>query len=345
MEREAVLYERLSGKRIRCHVCQWRCIINPGRTGLCRARLNRDGKLVSLNYGEATAAAVDPVEKKPLFHFFPGSSVFSLGTWGCNFHCQHCQNWEIACVDVPASSSRELSPEKGVESARHHGCAGIAWTYNEPSVWFEYTLDSAKLAHEKGLYTVYVTNGYLTPEALDMIAPHLDVWRVDVKGFNDEAYRRLARVRHWQGILDVTKRARQKWGMHVEVVTNIIPGVNDDEKQLQKIAEWIRGELGELIPWHVTRFYPAHKLKHLPPTPLASLERACEIGRRAGLEFVYVGNVCGHESGNTFCHVCGKMVVRRNGYDVQVTGLDGRGGCMFCGADLNFRQAGENYGR
>jgi pyruvate formate lyase activating enzyme len=224
-----------------------------------------------------------------------------------------------------------------VELAQHYGCAGIAWTYNEPSVWFEYTLDSARLAREKGLYTVYVTNGYLTPEALDMIAPYLDVWRVDVKGFNDDMYRRLTRVRHWRSILDVTKRARQKWGMHVEVVTNIIPGMNDDEKQLKKIAGWIRDELGDLVPWHVTRFYPAYRLKHLLPTPLSSLERAYEIGRQMGLKFVYVGNVPGHESENTFCHVCGKMVVRRNGYDARITGLDDRGRCRFCGADLNFR--------
>ena len=334
MEKEAVLYEKLSGGRVRCHICQWRCLINPGKMGVCRMRINRDGSLYTMNYGEVSSATADHIEKKPLFHFFPGTFAFSLGTWGCNFHCKHCQNWEISCVGIPASS-QYLSPEREIELAKKYNCAGIAWTYNEPSVWFEYTLDSAKLAKENGLYTAYVTNGYLSPEALDTIGPWLDAWRVDIKGFSDGFYRELAKVPHWRGILDVAKRAKEKWGMHVEVVTNVIPTMNDDEEQLNGIAAWIRDELGELTPWHVTRFYPMHDLDYLPATPVSTLEKAYQIGKKAGLKFVYLGNVPGHEYENTTCYSCGKLNVRRVGYDTQVVGLDDSK-CKFCGSELNF---------
>ncbi len=333
-----MLYEKLSGGRVRCHICQWRCAINPGKMGVCRMRINRDGVLYIMNYGEVSSVAADPIEKKPLFHFFPGTNAFSLGGWGCNFHCQDCQNWEIACVDIP-KGSRYLSPERAVELAREQGCAGIAWTYNEPTVWFEYTLDSARLAKENGLYTAYVTNGYLTPEALDAIGPWLDAWRVDVKGFNDSFYRRLARVSGWRGVLDVARRASEKWNMHVEVVSNIIPTMNDDEEQLEGIAGWIRDDLGELTPWHVTRFHPMRNLNHLPPTPVSTLEKAYRIGKEAGLKFVYLGNVLGHEYENTVCYSCGKVNVRRIGYQTTVVGLDGSR-CKFCGAELNFRYLG-----
>jgi pyruvate formate lyase activating enzyme len=334
--REAMLYDTLPDSRVRCNVCQWRCVIGPGKFGVCRVRQNREGKLFLLNYALVSSAAVDPIEKKPLFHFFPGSEVFSLGGWGCNFHCQDCQNWEIACTDVPANASQTVSPEAAIEIARQHGSAGIAWTYNEPAIWLEYTLDSARLARQNKLCTVYVTNGYSTPEALDAIGPYLDAWRVDIKGFSDALYKNLAKISKWRGILDVAKRAKEKWGMHVEVVTNIIPTMNDDDEQLKGIAGWIRSELGELTPWHVTRFYPHHQISHLSPTPITTLERAIAIGREAGLRFIYAGNIPGHSSENTTCYSCGKLVVKRRGYQTQVVGLDGSK-CRFCGAELNFR--------
>jgi pyruvate formate lyase activating enzyme len=223
--------------------------------------------------------------------------------------------------------------------AKSHRCAGIAWTYNEPGIGFEYTLDSARLAKENNLYTIYVTNGYLTPEALDTIGPYLDVWRVDVKGFSDSLYHNLARINKWQGILEVARRAKDRWRMHVEVITNIIPTMNDDDKQLRSIADWIREELGELTPWHVTRFYPNYNLSHLPPTPITTLEHACDIGKEAGLRFVYVGNVPGHRSESTFCYSCGKLAVERVGYQAKVVGLEGSR-CQSCGAELNFRTSG-----
>jgi len=335
MEREAMLYEKLPEGRVQCHVCQWRCRINPGKMGVCRMRINRDGTLYTMNYGQVSSVASDHIEKKPLFHFFPATFALSLGTWGCNFHCQHCQNWEISCSDIPASS-QYLSPEQEIKLAQRYDCTGIAWTYNEPSVWFEYTLDSARLARKQGLYTVYVTNGYLSPEALDAIGPWLDAWRVDIKGFNDGFYRNLARIPRWRGILDVAKRAKEKWDMHVEVVTNVIPTMNDDEEQLEGIATWMRDNLGELTPWHVTRFYPMHNLNYLPSTPVATLEKAYQIGKRVGLKFVYLGNVPGHEYEDTVCYSCGKVNVHRIGYDTRVVGLEGSK-CKFCGAELNFR--------
>jgi len=338
---EAMLYEKLSNSRVRCNICQWRCTISPDKFGVCRMYQNRDGVLYNRNYAKASSVAVDPIEKKPLFHFFPTSSAFSVGGWGCNFHCQDCQNWEISCpeIDQPWRGSREVQPQVAIELAKQYHCQGIAWTYNEPSVWFEYTLDSAKLAKENNLYTVYVTNGYLTPEALDAIGPYLDAWRVDVKGFTDTLYRQLAKVRRWRGILEVAKRAKEKWNMHVEVVTNIVPTMNDDDQQLEGIANWIRDELGELTPWHVTRFYPNRHLMHLSPTPISTIEHAYNIGHNAGLKFVYAGNVPGHKSESTFCYSCGNLIVERLGYQTKVIGLkDSK--CQFCGAELNFRTSG-----
>jgi len=342
---KAMLYETLSGGRARCGVCQWRCVINPTKLGVCRMYQNQEGALYNLNYAQVSSLAADPIEKKPLFHFFPGTLALSLGSWGCNFHCQDCQNWEISCQETPQPwrGPREISPQVAVEMAQQHHCAGIAWTYNEPSIWFEYTLDSARLAKENNLYTVYVTNGYLTPEALDTIGPYLDAWRVDVKGFSDALYRNLAKITHWRGILEVAQRAKHQWGMHVEVVTNIIPTMNDDDEQLGGIAQWIHDGLGELTPWHVTRFYPQYRLQDLPSTPVATLERAYDIGKQAGLKFVYAGNLPGHSSESTSCYSCGKRVVDRVGYQTKLVALDGSK-CGFCGAELNFRPSPEKGG-
>jgi pyruvate formate lyase activating enzyme len=337
--REAVLYDKLPDSRVRCRTCQWRCRINPEKYGVCGMYQNQDGVLFNLNYGRVSSVAADPIEKKPLFHFHPGTLCFSLGTLGCNFHCRHCQNWEISTANHSSllSGCRELFPRASIDLALKYQCQGIAWTYNEPVIWFEHTLESARLAKEKDLYTVYVTNGFATPETLDTIGPYLDAWRVDIKGFSDAFYKALSGVPHWREILEVTKRAKEKWHMHVEVVTNIIPTMNDDDTQLEGIAAWIKEELGELTPWHVTRFYPYHHLTHLPQTPLATIERAVAIGKKAGLKFIYAGNIPGHDSESTRCYNCGKTVVKRLGYATEVVGLSGSH-CRFCGAELNFRQ-------
>ncbi|MFC2020260.1 AmmeMemoRadiSam system radical SAM enzyme [Chloroflexota bacterium] len=340
MMHEALLYEKLPNSRVQCHTCQWQCKINPDKYGACGMYQNQGGTLYNLNYALVSSAAADPIEKKPLFHFYPGSLAFSLGTLGCNFHCKHCQNWEISTANTRTAqrSCQELQPQEAVETAKRYQCNGIAWTYNEPGIWFEYTLDSARLAKENNLYTVYVTNGYSSPEALDTIGPYLDAWRVDIKGFSDSLYRNLSGVPHWEKILEVTGRAKAKWNMHVEVVTNIVPTMNDDDQQLEGIANWIRNELGELTPWHITRFHPSHNMRNLSATPIETLERAYEIGQKAGLKFVYAGNVPGHSSESTKCYSCGKLNVERFGYQTTVSGLDGSK-CKFCGTELNFRTA------
>jgi len=344
--REALLQEKLTDSRVRCNICQWRCSIAPGRAGVCRMYRNRDGVLFNMSYAKTSSVNADPIEKKPVFHFHPGSICFSLGGWGCNFHCLHCQNWEISCPtdNEPWRNSRDIPPQTAIDLTKRYNCQGIAWTYNEPTMWFEYTLDSAKLAKANNLYTVYVTNGYISPEALDTIGPYLDVWRVDIKGFSDKFYQELAKVPRWRGILEVARRAKEKWRMHVEVITNIIPTMNDDDEQLSGIANWIKNDLGELTPWHVTRFYPQHNLMDVPATPVATIERAVAIGKKAGLKFIYAGNVPGHSSENTMCYSCGQLVVRRIGYDTHVVGLEGSK-CQSCGAELNFRTAEEKAKR
>lgn len=339
-DHEAMLWDALDDGRVRCQVCQFRCVIPNGKRGVCEVRANRQGTLYTLIYGLVSSAAADPIEKKPLFHFFPGTEVFSLGTWGCNFHCRHCQNWEISHCEpeegIFLRGQRYLSAEDSIALTRKYRCAGIAWTYNEPTIWFEYTYDGARLAKAQGLYTVYVTNGFITPEALDTIGPYLDAFRVDIKGFTTEFHRKLMGLAKWQGVLESAVRAKKKWNMHVEAVTNVIPGLNDDEPQLTALAKWILESLGPETPWHVTRFYPHAQMSHLPPTPISTLERAYRIGKEVGLRFVYTGNVPGHAAENTVCYNCGNRVIERVGYRTRAPGLDA-GRCRRCGADLNIR--------
>jgi pyruvate formate lyase activating enzyme len=333
MAREALLYDTLADGKVRCGICQRRCIIGEGERGYCHTRENQGGKLYSLVYGEVASISINPIEKKPVFHFYPGSRWLSLGTLGCNFRCPGCQNWELSHAEIRGEGTRFLSPEELIQLAQQHDCLGISWTFNEPTIWFEYTLDGAKLAKEKGLYTNYVTNGYITPQALDLLAPYLDVFRVDVKGFSQEAYHRLANISDFRGVLQSTKRAKQNWGMHVEVVTNVIPGYNDDEEQLRGLASWIRRELGEGTPWHITRFFPHLRLLHLEPTPIATLKRGLEIAREEGLHYAYLGNVPGHSGENTYCHRCGSLLVQRFIFDVKQYNLEGSR-CRYCGAEI-----------
>lgn len=338
---EALLYDKLPEKAVRCHICQRRCEIPEGKRGYCLTRVNRDGALHSLIYGMVSTLMVSPIEKKPMFHFYPGSPWLSLGSLGCNFRCPGCQNWEIAhsrvepeCLDArPEISGRGtdyIDPERMVKLAEDYKCRGISWTYNEPTLWFEYTLKGAKLAREKGLLTNYVTNGYITSEALDLIGPYLDSFRVDIKGFSRRAYRRIAHIDGFEGILKVTRRAKQKWGMHLEIVTNIIPGYNDGVLQLKNIASWIEGELGEDTPWHVTRFVPHLKLSDREPTPVSTLERAREIGMEQGLRYVYLGNVPGHPGEDTYCYQCQALLIKRSVFSIVENRL-GDGSCPECG--------------
>lgn len=291
--KEALFYEKLEKDKVRCVLCPHNCIIAENAVGFCGVRENRGGKLYSLIYNVVSSVANDPIEKKPLRHFHPGTKVLSVGTYGCNMRCGHCQNWQIAHVNLKQHqvSKEEITPERLIELCREFGSSGIAWTYNEPSIWFEYAFEGAKLAKKNKLYTIWVTNGYVNIPPLDMIGPYLDVFRVDIKGFTNELYKKLAHVPDFHPILEATVRAKKKWKMHVECVTNIIPTMNDDDKQLKDIASWIARELGDDVPWHITRFFPYLDYKHLPQTPYETLVRAKEIGEKAGLKHIYLGNV------------------------------------------------------
>lgn len=248
-----------------------------------------------LTYGKISSIAIDPIEKKPLYHFYQGTKVLSAGSWGCNFRCMHCQNWTISQPDTENKDyinkrTSFLSPEEFVELALEHRCEGVCWTYNEPSIWLEYTLDCAKLAKEKNLYTAYITNGYITIEALELISPYLDAYRVDIKSFDDVFYKTICGVKTAKPVFDAAKRAKEL-GMHIEAVTNIITGYNDSVENLSNIAKWIVENLGKDTPWHVTRFFPNCRLNNLPPTPLETIEIAFNTGKQAGLSYVYKGNV------------------------------------------------------
>ncbi|HUI44862.1 MAG TPA: AmmeMemoRadiSam system radical SAM enzyme [Nitrospirota bacterium] len=332
MKKEASLYTLLHGKSIRCDTCQRKCLIEEGRRGWCRTRVNDGGKLFSLIYGEVSSMSVNPIEKKPVFHYYPGSRWLSLGSVGCNFRCPGCQNWQIAHWLEGAMNTEYLSPEDAVSQAVNAGCLGISWTFNEPALWFEYTLDTAKIAKARGVHTNYVTNGSLSEEALDMIAPYLDVYRVDIKGFSARTYSRIAHLPSLQGILAVTEKAKRR-GMHVEVVTNIIQGYNDGEHELRGIAAWIHASLGPETPWHVTRFHPHHELGHVQPTPVPTLERAWSFGKEAGLRYVYLGNVPGHRWENTYCHACGDLLIERYVFDIVRNAIK-NGTCPKCGAAI-----------
>lgn len=338
--KEAILYDRLGKNRVRCKVCRHRCIISPGKRGYCNTRLNREGTLYTLIYNQVSSVSNNPIEKKPLFHFYPGSFYLSIGSLGCNFRCPGCQNWEISHADIMETgraprdmTPEEMTPDQSVELALRYGSKGISWTFNEPAIWLEYTLDGARLAKEKGLYTVYVTNGYISPEGLELISPYLDAFRVDIKGFSEETYRKITSVRALSGVLESARLAKKKYNMHVECVTNVTPTINDDEDELKRLAEWIRDELGPDTPWHVTRFYPHLELSHLEPTPVAKLERIRQIGFEAGLHYVYLGNVPGHEGENTWCHSCKALLLERYGFDVIKNNItDSK--CPKCGVKI-----------
>jgi len=321
-------------KRVRCLLCPHACRIVPGNTGVCGVRRNDDGRLVALTYGLASSIAIDPIEKKPVFHYHPGTTALSLGSVGCTMKCGHCQNWQISRAGPSDGALQKLSPEAAVEYAIGHGCAGLAFTYNEPVIWAEYVRDCGTLAHEHGLYSVMVTNGYITAAGLDYLADAVDVWRVDVKGMTGEAYRRLCRVPSPQPVLDMAERARKVHGMHVEVVTNVVPGINDDEAQLCALAGWIATSIGADTPWHVTRFFPYLDFADIPATPLRTLRRARQIGREAGLRFVYLGNVSEPGGEDTLCPACGVAAITRDGFAVRHDATrDGR--CGSCGEELN----------
>ncbi len=333
MVHEALLYEKETEGRVRCGLCAHRCRIVPGERGLCGVRENREGVLYSLVYGLILAENVDPIEKKPLFHLLPGSRSFSIASAGCNFRCSFCQNHEISQMprDKGRIAGRERTPAQIVELALQSGSKSISYTYTEPTIYFEFALDTANLARERGLKNVFVTNGYMTPEMLEMVAPRLDAANVDLKSFRDDFYKKQCGAR-LQPVLDSLKKMKAL-GIWVEVTTLLIPGLNDGEDELRDLAAFIVS-LGAETPWHISRFHPQYRMTRTQPTPASSIHRAEEIGRAAGLKYVYSGNIPGDPGENTHCAGCGRLLIGRRGFSIERLDLKGSA-CPDCGATLD----------
>jgi len=328
--KEAMFYQKLDGDRVRCGLCRFRCLIGTGKRGHCRVRENRDGVLYSLVYGRVVAEHVDPVEKKPLFHLLPGSRSYSVATVGCNFRCLHCQNYSISQPDEGGveHSGSFVAPETVVERALAAGCRSISYTYTEPTIFFEYAYQIAKLARQAGLKNIFVTNGYITNEALAVIAPYLDAANIDLKGFTDSFYQEVVGASLGE-VLDCI-REYKRLGIWLELTTLVIPNRNDSEKELRDIAQFIVSEIGKETPWHVTQFYPTHRLTDEPRTPVTTLREARRIALDAGLRYVYEGNVPGEGGENSYCPSCGGLLIRRYGYLVEKNFL-ADGSCPGCG--------------
>jgi pyruvate formate lyase activating enzyme len=332
MIREAMLYDKLADARVQCALCAHRCKINPGRRGLCGVRENKDGALYSLVFGTLIAEHVDPIEKKPFFHVSPGSRSYSIATVGCNLSCEFCQNSEIS--QMPRATlmitGEDTAPAAIVERARKSDCKTIAYTYTEPTVYLETALETAKIACREGLKNVFVTNGFMTSEAIEIIAPYLAAANVDLKSFRDEFYKKQCGAR-LNPVLDSLKKMKEQ-EIWLEITTLLIPGLNDSDEELKDIAAFISG-LGTETPWHISRFHPQFKMLNRPSTPISLLHRACLIGKEAGLKYVYSGNVPGDECENTYCSNCAKLLISRYGYRIIDNHLS-ENSCPHCGKKL-----------
>ena len=328
--KEAWFYEKQNDKKVKCSLCPHHCLIAPGKRGICGVRENQDGTLMSLVYGKIISQHVDPIEKKPLFNFLPGSRSYSIATMGCNLRCLFCQNWEISQVNHENHQiiGQEETPASIVQNALDSECQSIAYTYTEPTIFYEFAYDCAVLAKAKGIKNIFVTNGFIDPEPLEKIAPFLDAANVDLKAFNEKTYHEVCGAR-LQPILDALKLMK-KLKIWMEVTTLVIPELNDSDQELSSIANFILKELGEGVPWHVSAFHPTYKMLHRPRTPAASLEKAREIGLKAGLKYVYAGNISIPGTEDTYCSKCHRDVIKRAGFSILDYDIkDGK--CPYCG--------------
>lgn len=330
--REAMLYEKLPDGMVRCELCSHLCERRDGGKGICRVRENRGGTLYTLVYGRTISQQVDPIEKKPLFHFHPGTTAFSIATPGCNFHCRWCQNCAISQMprEQDFIDGTPATPEQIVAAAQRARCRTIAYTYTEPTIFFEYAYDIARLAQPAGLANVYITNGYMTDRMMETFAPWLDAVNIDLKAFRDRTYRKFVGAT-LEPVLRSLKTVK-RLGIWLEVTTLVIPGLNDDPAEIRDAVSFIADELGPDTPWHISRFFPAYKMTDVPPTPLAKLEEARDIGRAAGLQYVYLGNVARGE--DTFCPGCGAPLIQRSGYRIRQNRLTPNGRCPDCDAAI-----------
>lgn len=330
---EAVLYSPLQGETVRCDLCHHRCVIDPGKTGLCGVRLNEGGRLYSLVFGLAASAGVDPVEKKPIFHCLPGHQSFSFAAVGCNFHCDFCQNHSISQAGTCGIRGEEAPPELLVNTAVSRGCRSISCTYTEPTVYFEYAAEVCRRARAADLLTIFVTNGFMTEAALDHLDGSLTCANVDLKAFSDRTYRSVIGGR-LKPVLDTLERMKRA-GIWVEVTTLVIPGLNDTDDELRDIAGFISGTLGSETPWHVSRYHPDHRYRVSVATPVPTIHRAVRIGLDSGLRYVYCGNLPGEDRESTFCWNCGALLIQRVGFTVQENLVTEASACAECGAGVD----------
>ncbi len=328
---EARQYAKLENNVVKCSLCNHRCTINDGKHGICGVRENEHGSLAAMTYGKISAEAVDPIEKKPLFHYLPGTLSYSLGSIGCNFHCEHCQNWHISWAELDGAKLRSLEPTEGVKRAIASGSKSISWTYNEPTIWHEYALDMGAIARANGLGTIYVTNGYITEEALRELAPMLGAFRVDLKAFTDEFYKKICGAK-LQPVLDSAQLAREL-GMHVETVTLVIPGLNDGMEEQEGLIRWVIEHLGPETPMHFSAFHPDYKMLNREATPVATLEKIYKKAKELGLRFPYLGNVYHHPFENTYCPNCNAILIERQGFSSRFAALEGQQ-CTKCGEKI-----------
>jgi len=332
--KEAVLWEPLEGRRVHCRLCSFHCRIAQGKLGHCSVRKNVDGKLYSLNYGKVVAGNPDPIEKKPFFHFLPGSRSFSIAAVGCNFRCEFCQNWQIsqAALETGRIEGEPLTPDQIVEAAIRTGCKSVAYTYTEPTIFMELAEECARPAKEQGLANVFVSNGYMTHEAVDFAVDWLDGINVDLKAFSDDYYRNLCGAR-LQPVLDCIAYIAKNTRIWMEITTLLLPEQNDSDEELKKLAGFLVSEAGPDVPWHISRFYPQYKYTESEATPLETMRRAEEIGKAAGLRYVYLGNVPGEKSENTYCYSCGRMLIERMGYRIVANRIK-NAKCPHCGTEI-----------
>jgi len=340
--KEARYYRKLDNNLVQCTICPRKCVIKPGEAGFCRTRINKNGVLYSLVYGVVSSIAIDPVEKKPLFHFYPGSPTLSISTIGCTFKCPWCQNWHISQVDATKADLSfydNYAPEDIIEYAKRTESPSISITYNEPIVWLEYSIDLAKLAKANNIKTIFVTNGYASDEVLDEIASNINAANVDIKCFSEETYRKYIKG-DLKPVLEFTEYLKKK-GVHVETTYLIIPGLNDSPDEIRQYCKWHYEHLGPETPLHFSKFYPQYKYTSALPTPVETLENAWKIAKEEGLYYVYTGNVPGHKYENTYCPECGKEVIRRYGFYITKWNLDEQNRCKFCGAKIHI--SGEKW--
>ncbi len=327
MKKEAFYWQPLEEGKVKCLLCPRECVIRPGNRGFCRVRTNQEGTLYTQGYGQTISLSMDPIEKKPLYHFYPGSYILSVGPNGCNLSCVFCQNWQISQTDVP---TKYVSPEKLVDWAIYHHSVGVSFTYSEPLIWFEYILDVARLGRPRGLKTVLVTNGVINPDPLEDILPWVDAMNVDLKSMRDEFYKRLCLGPFRDTVLHTIKRSHEA-GIHIEVTNLIIPGHNDSQADIQELIDWVAA-VSVQIPLHFSRFFPHYQLRDVPPAPIETLAMAREMALKK-LNYVYVGNVWNQEWGTTYCPDCGKALIVREGYSLPEVFLK-NGTCPNCGKKI-----------